>query len=195
MTDFKALFKKDSVGDLLAHMGVTVGILFFLCLIYFYAYLPHVTNHNELIVVPDLKGIKVEELEKVLSEHNLRYEVNDSSYSETLSPLSVLKQFPKPGSKVKENRVIYVSLNRKNPPTLPVPELVDRSLVNAEVVLKSNELKRGKIFYQASQYQNLVLDMRYNGKSIAPNTRIPKGSVIDLVIGRVESDIEVDANL
>ena len=181
--DFKALFHKDSVRDLLAHIGVGVGIILFLCLLFFFIYLPNVTNHGESITVPDLKGRKVEELEKFLSEHDLRFAVNDSSYSEEFPPLSVLKQFPKAGSKVKENRVIYISLNRTNPPTLPMPELVDRSLVNAEVVLKSNELKRGRIYYQPSRYQNLVLDIRYNGKSIPPNTRIPKGSTIDLVVG------------
>jgi hypothetical protein len=60
---------------------------------------------------------------------------------------------------------------------------VDRSLINAEVVLKSNELVRGKIIYEPSPFQNLVKEMRYQGKIIVPGTRIQKGAIIDLVVG------------
>lgn len=180
---FLSFFKKDSIGGLLANAGLAIGVVLVISVIYFYIYLPNVTNHGESITVPDLTGMKLEELEAFLKEHDLRYDFNDSAYSAEYPPLTVLRQFPKAGSKVKLNRVVYVSLNRVTPPTLPVPDLVDRSLINAEVVLKSNELVRGRIFYEASQFQNLVLEMRYEGKPIAVGTRIPKGSVIDLVVG------------
>lgn len=95
----------------------------------------------------------------------------------------MLQQFPKPGSKVKENRKIYITLNRVTPPTVPMPDLVDRSRINAEVVLKSNELRRGHIILAPSPFLNLVKEMRYMGKSIDAGTRVPKGAVIDLVVG------------
>ena len=177
------LIKGDSVGSLLASVGIPVGIILLIAIIYFFIYLPNATNHGESVTVPDLTGIKVEELEAYLKEHELRFSVNDSSYSEEHPPLAVIRQFPKPGAKVKLNRIIYVSLNRVTPPTLPVPDLVDRSLINAEVVLKSNELKRGRIIYEASQFQNLVLEIRMNGQPVLAGTRIPKGSTIDLVVG------------
>src|SRR5689334_11051564 len=116
-------FKGDSVKDLLKHFGIVTGIFLFFCIVYFYIYLPNATNHGNFVLVPDVKGTKVEDLEKFLRDHKLRYSVNDSSYSDTLPPLSVLRQFPAPGSKVKENRIIYVSLNRVTPPTLPMPDL------------------------------------------------------------------------
>lgn len=177
------LFKGDSVGSLLASIAIPAGVLLLIAILYFFIYLPNATNHGESVTVPDLTGVKIEDLEKFLKDHDLRYAVNDSSYSEDHPPLAVLGQFPKPGAKVKINRMIYVSLNRVTPPTLPVPDLVDRSLINAEVVLKSNELKRGRIIYEASQFQNLVLEMRMNGEPIEVGTRIPKGSTIDLVVG------------
>ena len=177
------LFKGDSIKTLVASVGIPAGIILVIAIIFFFIYLPGATNHGESVTVPDLTGIKVEELESYLKEHDLRYAVNDSTYSDEHPPLAVLRQFPKAGSKVKLNRVIYVSLNRVTPPTLPVPDLVDRSLINAEVVLKSNELKRGKIIYEASQFQNLVLEMRMNGQPIIAGTRIVKGSTIDLVVG------------
>lgn len=177
------LFKSSSLGSLFLSVGVTVGSILLLAILYFYIYLPAVTNHGESITVPDLTGMGIEELETFLADHELRYTVNDSAYSAEHPPLAVLRQFPQAGSHVKINRVIYVSLNRVTPPTLPMPELVDRSLVNAEVVLKSIELKRGRILYVPSPFRNLVKEMRYEGSEIKAGTRITKGAVIDLVVG------------
>jgi beta-lactam-binding protein with PASTA domain len=173
----------NSLGGMLGNFSIVVGILLIISLGYFYVYLPASTNHGESITVPDLKGMKIEELEKYLLENDLRYEVSDSSFSQDLPPLSVLVQYPQPGAKVKEGRVIYVTVNQINPPTVPLPDLVDRSRINAEVVLKSNELKRGSIILEPSPFLNLVKEMRFGGQPIKAGTRIPKGSTIDLVVG------------
>lgn len=177
------LFKTNSVGGLLLTLAVTIGFVLITAVAYFYIYLPATTNHGESITVPDLTGMDVGELEEFLTTHDLRYAVNDSSYSADHPPLAVLRQFPHAASQVKLNRVIYVTLNRVAPPTLPLPDLVDRSLINADVVLKSTELKRGRIYYEPSPFRNLVKEMRHQGKKIEPGTRISKGSVIDLVVG------------
>ncbi|MBX2894469.1 MAG: PASTA domain-containing protein [Cyclobacteriaceae bacterium] len=179
----KQLLKRGTVGGLLLSLVLPLGILLLTGVLYFYIYLPAVTNHGESITVPDVTGIHIDELEAFLTRHELRFAVNDSSYSAEHPPLAVLRQFPQPGSLVKQNRVVYVSLNRVLPPSLPLPELEVRSLVNAEVVLKSLELKRGKIFYKPSPFRNLVLEVRMDGQEIKPGTRITKGSVIDLVVG------------
>ncbi len=183
MSKLQSIFRSTSVRGLLVNIVIPLGVILLIAVIYFYIYLPAVTNHGESITVPDLTGMQTEELDSFLAEHDLRYSVNDSAYSSEFPPLTVLRQFPKAGSKVKENRMIYISLNRVTPPTLPMPDLVDRSLINAEVVLKSNELVRGRILYEPSPFQNLVKEMRYDGKLISPGTRIQKGAVIDLIVG------------
>ncbi|MBL6446790.1 PASTA domain-containing protein [Fulvivirga sp. 29W222] len=173
----------DSFKSLLIHLIIVAAVLFGLALAFFYIYLPSTTNHGESITVPNLEGLHMEEIDEFLTKRNLRYEINDSTFSDKYPPLTILKQYPKPGSKVKEGRKIFISVNRVDPPTVPVPELVDRSLRNAESVLKSNELKRGKITYKPSQFLNLVLEMRYDNEIINSGERIPKGSTIDLIVG------------
>ncbi|GAA0894829.1 hypothetical protein GCM10009122_45110 [Fulvivirga kasyanovii] len=173
----------DSLKSLLIHLVIVVAVLFGLALAFFYIYLPSTTNHGETITVPNLEGVHMDEIDEFLTKRHLRYEVNDSTFSDEHPPLTILKQYPKPGSKVKEGRKIFISVNRIDPPTVPVPELVDRSLRNAEAVLKSNELKRGKITYRPSQFLNLVLEMKYEEEIIDAGQRIPKGSTIDLVVG------------
>jgi eukaryotic-like serine/threonine-protein kinase len=179
----KFLFQSNTLGSLLANLGIVFGTLFLLAISYFYIYLPNATNHGETVIVPNLMGIKMEELGTFLTEHKLRYELNDSAYASDFPPLTVVRQFPKEGSLVKEDRKIYISINRVSPPTVPIPDLVDRSRINAEVVLKSNELKRGRILFEPSPFLNLVRELRFNGKPIAVGVRVPKGSVIDLVVG------------
>ncbi|MEQ9415465.1 MAG: PASTA domain-containing protein, partial [Cyclobacteriaceae bacterium] len=152
---FKLPFQFNTLGSLIVNLSIALGLLAFLSLFYFYIYLPNSTNHGETITVPSLEGMDVEKIEDFLSGHDLRFEISDSSYSEDFPPLTVLQQFPKSGSKVKENRKIYITLNRVTPPTVPMPDLVDRSRINAEVVLKSNELRRGHIILEPSPFLNL----------------------------------------
>jgi eukaryotic-like serine/threonine-protein kinase len=179
--DFKK-YKRDTVGGLLIHLAIAFCLLMVMALIYFYAYLPNSTNHGESITVPNIEGLAIGKVEAFLAKHDLRFEVNDSSYSSQYPPLTVLKQFPAPGSKVKENRKVYVSINRLNPPTVEVPNLIDGSLINAEAVLRGSELKRGHIQLIRGPWLNVVQEMRIGGKKVAPGVRIPKGTVIDLVI-------------
>ena len=175
--------ESDSLKSLLIHILLLLVVLTGFVLAFFYLYLPSTTNHLETITVPNLEGLHMDEIDQFVTERNLRYEINDSTFSDEHPPLTILKQYPKPGSKVKENRKIFISINRINPPTVPVPELVDRSLRNAEAVLKSNELKRGRITYRPSQFANLVLEMQMDGEIIDQGQRIPKGSTIDLIVG------------
>lgn len=174
--------KDQSIGGILIHFSLAAGVLIVLGILYFYAYLPNITNHGETITVPNIEGKSVKEIEEFLKKHDLRYEVNDSSYSDKYPPLTVLKQYPSAGSKVKENRKIYVSVNRLFPPTLPMPNLVDVSIIGADAILKANELKRGKIELVSGPFPT-VKEMKYRGRPIAPNARVAKGSVIDLVVG------------
>lgn len=178
------MFKKynnSTVGGVLRNILFAGITLFLLAIIYFYVYLPGITNHGESITVPNIEGMHVDELEDFLVKRNLRWEINDSSYSEKYPPLSVLKQFPDAGSKVKENRKIFISVNRISPPTVPVPDLINGTVMNADAMLRANELKRGRIELVRGPF-NIIKAMKYKGRTIEANTRVPKGSIIDLVV-------------
>ena len=174
-------FKNNSLAGVLLHLLLAAGTFLLLAVFYFYVYLPNVTNHGESITVPDIEGKLVSEIEAELKRKSLRFEVNDSTYSPDYPPHTVIKQYPHPGAKVKEGRKIFISVNRVNPPSVPVPNLIDGSVVNADAVLRSNQLKRGKIELVPGPF-NVVKEMRLKGEKIGPGTRVPKGSVIDLVV-------------
>lgn len=176
--------KVHTLKELLIHVGIVIGISFILVLCFFYVYLPATTNHNETITVPDLEGIHMDNIDEFLIKRNLKYEVMaDSGFTSEYEPQTILKQYPLPGSKVKENRKIFLTLNAVSPPQVKMPDLVDGSVKNAQLLLKSYGLERGSIKYVPDLAQNAVLEQKYNGKTIEPGTYIPKGSKIDLIVG------------
>lgn len=169
---------------ILLHLSLMVGVGVILVFVFFKIYLPITTNHGETITVPDVRGVALDELDVFLKERNLRYEITpDSGFSASYKPLAVLRQFPQPNSKVKENRKIYLTLNAQNPPLVRMPKLVGGSVKNAQLVLKTYDLQLGQIRYVPDLALNYILDQRIEGREILEGERIPKGSKIDLVVG------------
>lgn len=167
---------------------------FLLILAFFYVYLPIKTNHGDTQTVPDLIGRPFDDqvVKEWITDKEFRYKVvEDSVFDAEYPPLTILRQDPKPGSKVKSNRKIYLSLNRSEPPKVRMPYLIDGSIKNAQEVLKSNGLEIGKITYKPDLALNAVLeqwigDTRYTKKeqkAIQEGIKIDKGSTVDLVVG------------
>lgn len=175
---------KDGLVKIGINILIILGVLFTLLFIFFQVYLPNYTNHGETVTVPDLEGFHYEELSNFLEERNLVLEVTpDSGFVEDVKPLHVLKQNPKPGAKVKQNRKIYVTLNAKNAPLVLMPNLVNTPLKNAQEILANYGLVRGEIVYVPDIGLNAVLEQKYRGRSIKEGMEIAKGSQIDLVVG------------
>ena len=162
-------------------MGVVVGsIVFFM----FYIYFPFKTNHGDTITVPNLVGMSLEEIDDFLSDRDLRFEIlEDSSYNSKYPPFTILQQNPSENEKVKENRKIYLTLNSSIPPKIRMPNIINGSVKNAQLILNSYDLKLGEIKYVPDMARNAVLKIYFEGDSISENDLIDKGSVIDLEVG------------
>ena len=178
------MLKKSFLKALFIHISLMMGTVAFILVFFFYFCLPIITRHGQSITVPNLKGIMLDEVDDFLAQRGLRFEVTkDSAYSNVYPPLTILKQHPRPGSKVKKDRKIYITLNAVHPPKIKMPLLVDGSMRNAQILLKSHELLIGEIRYVPDIAKNAVLEQWHNGKKIKEGTWIAKGSKIDLVVG------------
>lgn len=149
------------------------------------------THHGENVSVPELRGLKISKLDKILITHNFHFKVVDSLYEGEKEPGTILDQDPAPNSKVKENRTIYLTVNATQPPDVKMPDLVDVSFRQAEAMLQSFGLITGDVLYRSDLAKNAVLEQLYKNRNIKPGTMIPKGAVIDLVLGDGLGDIEV----
>jgi beta-lactam-binding protein with PASTA domain len=182
----------NSRTDLIVHISLVVALVVALFLGFFFLYLPFTTNHGQSITVPDLKGMSLEQIEDYLDERNLRYEIADCTFVVGQKPLSVIRQHPKSGMKVKEGRKIYVYITSLNAPNVKMSQLVDRTLNSAKAELGRLGLQLGVIKYVPDPAQNSVMEQLFNGKPIQPGTLIPQGSKIDLEVGDGIGNTEFD---
>lgn len=159
-----------------------IGITIFLIILNMFA-LRIYTDHGDSVEIPDLRGKTPSEVSKIMNRIDLRYQIIDSVYSRETAPGTILDQFPKPGMKVKENRVIDLTLCAISQEMIPMPQLTDISYRQAVNIIEVSGLISGNIEYKPSEFPNLVLEQKVNGSPVPIGQMIPKGTVVDLVLG------------
>lgn len=175
---FKFITHRPLWVNIIAGIILAIGIFAILLLS-----LKWITQHGRSATVPNVAGKNYEEARKLLKKAGFDVEIQDSIYVDTLKPLSVIKQIPDADEVVKSNRTIYLVISRAVPPIVEMPNLVGYSFRNAEMVLTNMDMKIGDTTFKPDFAKNAVLEQLYNGTSIAPGTKIRKGSVISLVLG------------
>ncbi len=149
-----------------------------------FLYLRVYTRHGQSLSVPNFRGLGPEEVARMAEVRNLRFEITDSVYSDEYPRGTVVEQNPKPEFKVKENRTIFLTMNAVTPEMVRMPDVMNVSLRQATAILETAGLEVGKLTYVPDIAVNNVLKQKFEGDEIEPGTRIPKGSVIDLALGR-----------
>ena len=150
--------------------------------------LRHYTHHGEMLTVPDVTKLTLIEAGKLLESNKMRWQLSDSVYVGSVAPGAVVSQNPEPGSKVKENRNIFLIVNAKAPEKVKMPNVVDLSFRQAKSTLESQGLFVGQLIYKPDIAKEYVLQQLYRGTEIRRGTEIIKGSEIDLVLGLGLSD-------
>ncbi len=179
MSFFKFLFTKEFLKQLLYAILVVI-VLSFLIL----WWLRSTTNHGQKIEVPDLAKMSLDDVEDVLNENDLRYEILDSAnYNPEFPKYSVIEQIPKAGKFVKEDRKIYLYLNPSGYRKVVIPEVVGRTRRQAEPTLLAMGFKVGKVSYRPYIAKDEVLELRHKGSKIEPGEELQITSVIDLILG------------
>ncbi len=152
-------------------------------------YLGSYTNHGEKIEVPNLVGMNVRNIADVLEEKDLKFEVVDQVYNPKLAEGTIVDQDPGPTKKtnvhVKSERTIRIRVTKRSS-FVEMPNLIDKSERFATTILKNRGL-RYKISYRNTPESNgAVLEQRFKGGRVKEGTRIPVGSIIQIIVGRYE---------
>jgi beta-lactam-binding protein with PASTA domain len=186
MTFIKFLFTKVFLKQLSIAIIALLGLAFIVLF-----WLKFTTNHDQKIEVPNLAKMSLDTAENKLIELDLRLEVIDSSnYNPDFPKYSVIEQIPKAGEFVKENRKIYLTLNRSGYVYLKIPEVVGKTRRQAEPTLISMGFEIGTITYKSYIALDEVLELSYKGKKLKSGEKIQKTSVIDLVLGDGEGGLK-----
>lgn len=158
-------------------------VLIFVLLFVFLLSLNLLTKHGKTLTIPAVTGMPLTEATRMLETNGFEIEIQDSVYVDTAAPLSVLRQFPEEDAVVKQNRTVYLTINRAVAPTIEMPNFINMTFRSAEMSLKQYGLKLEDTVYKPDFAKNAVLDQLFNGESIRPGTKISMGSSITLVLG------------
>lgn len=158
-------------------------LLVFIILFIFLLSLDFFTKHGKTLTIPEITGKSLVEAQRILEERGFEIEIQDSIYVDSATALLVLKQFPEADAVVKENRTVYLTINRSVPPTIEMPNLISMTFRSAEMSLKQYGLHWTDTVYRPDIAKNAVLEQRYKGQPIKPGTKIQMGSGISLILG------------
>lgn len=175
---FKFLTTKPLWVNIIA--GIVIIILLMLL---FFGSLGLLTRHGATLKIPAVTGQSLADARKTLETQGFEVQIQDSVYFDTIAPLQVIKQFPEADNLVKENRKVFLTINRSVPPFVEMPNMVNMTFRNADMVLKQYGLKLEDTVFRPDFAKNAVLDQLYQGQSIKPGTKIQQGSKITLVLG------------
>lgn len=141
------------------------------------------THHGQAFIVPQLKGLTVEEAAQILADKGLNYQVIDSVFRPDMKKGVIVEQNPPANFKVKANRTIFLTVNAMNAAKIKMPDLVGLSLRQAKSTIEAQGLIMGNISYAPDIALNIVLNQKINGNIVSAGTDVEKGSVVDLVLG------------
>lgn len=160
-------------------------VLFFVFFFgFFEVFLPMYTQNGKQVVVPKVKDFELETSIAKIDSAGLNYVIVDSLYVPNLSPNAVIAQDPSSMSRVKPGRKIYLTVNKRKPPMVRMPDILNVSNYQAKLRLESWNLTINKITFIPHEYRNLVLKAKYKGNYINPGDSLPVGSRIDLIVGK-----------
>ena len=126
----------------IAAMIVIVAVMVFGVLKWIDVY----THHGESVLVPDVKGMSVEEATKMFRNHGLVCSVSDTRYVKDKAAGIVLELKPGAGEKVKEGRTVYLTVNTLDVPLRMIPDVADNSsLRQAQAKLLSAGFKLNQV--------------------------------------------------
>ena len=141
------------------------------------------TRHGEAVVVPDVKGMTVDEASKMFRNHGLVCVVSDSNYVKNMAAGIVLDVNPGIGQKVKEGRTIYLTINTLSIPLRAVPDVADNSsLRQAEARILASGFKLAEIQYIPGE-KDWVYGVKYKGRQLSIGEKVPAGAVLTLMVG------------
>ena len=96
-----------------------------------------------------------------------------------------------PGTKVKKNRKIYVTVNSKQRKMVMVPSLVGESRRKVQSNLKTLGFNVDSVRYEPYEFNDEVLAVMWGDSTLSAGAKVPDGSQIILVVGQNDMSIEV----
>lgn len=179
---FKAFFSKLISRYLWGHL-LAMGSIVVLLVVGLFLFLDAYTHHGYTIPMPNVEGERSDVAQRKLEALGLRVEVSDTGYNARLAANVILAQSIAPGTPVKPNRLLFVTINAASARTIPLPDLADNcSLREAEMRLSALGFRLAPV-KRVSGERDWVYGVEMRGQSLRPGQRISVESPLTLLVG------------
>jgi D-alanine-D-alanine ligase len=148
------------------------------------------TNHGQSMALPTFVDMPIEQARAVAEDQGLKLDVTIGPYSPDRPGGLVTQQQPKVGSRVKNNRTVYLTVSSDQAPDVQLPELVGNYDYNQYARLLKVKNIRYRVRerkYDARQEEGTILylyydDRRITDEDLREGVKIPMGSMVEFVI-------------
>lgn len=185
---FVKLIKNPYVLNLLLAVVIACGLVYGTL-----KWLDKYTRHNEAVVVPDVKGLKIEEAAEFFKNNNLRYNVIDSVYSKEVEPGAIVELVPSAGSKVKEGRIVFITVNALTSQMATIPEVEDLSFRQAYALLRARGFEKVEIEYVPGDFKDLAVSVELRGRTLTKGENVPLAAPLVLKVSSGEAEMLPDS--
>lgn len=141
------------------------------------------THHGESISVPDVRRQSLESAQRSLENRGFIVEVNDTGYVKNLPSGVILEQMPAAGTRMKSGRVVYLTINSANSPTLALPDIIDNSsLREAQARLTAIGFRLTVPKYVPGE-KDWVYGIKCRGRLLSTGDKVPIDAMVVLQVG------------
>ncbi len=171
---------------------IATGLVLVWCALLF---LDSWTRHGDTAVVPMVKNMKYDDAVAKLQSQGFVTEIADSVYDPTVAPGTVLESWPRCGATVKPGREVYLTVTSFQPRKVRIAmPLRDVSSRQAMSYLESIGIKNIRLVDVPSEFPDLVLGAKYEGKPLETGMMVPVTALVTLEVGVVPTVTTIDVD-
>ena len=166
---------------ILLNIAVSLIVLIVLVLVVLFA-LHSYTRQDQLIEVPDVRGLDISKAAPFIESAQLTYDVIDSVFDKKGVSGAIKETIPTAGSKVKQGRKIFVTIYAYSAQTGVIPSVTDISLRQVMAMLEGLGFESVRVEYVTGQYKDLVIGLKAYGRDLAPGERVPLSTPMRIIV-------------
>jgi serine/threonine-protein kinase len=169
---------RSRLRPFLLYAVLVIGAFFVGVLIFNSIILPGLVGRRDITIVPDLIGMSEKLAEDRCADAGLNLMVVGNRYSDDVPEGYIIEQDPASDERLKSGRAIRIVLSSGHRMEI-VPDLIDKSFRQAELLIESAGLRRGRVVrvFDHEKGQNLVIST-----SPAPGAEVPRSSPVDILL-------------
>jgi serine/threonine-protein kinase len=169
---------KKGYHPLLFYTLVVIGAFVVGVIIFNFVVLPMITGSGDIVIVPELRGMTVVGAEESCRQRSLKLMVVGERYSDEIKSGLIMEQDPSSGEGLKGRRTVKVIVS-SGQKMETVPDLVDKTLREAELSITGAQLRKGHIarVFSAGKGPSRVAASNPPGGQLAAS-----GSDVDLLV-------------